>query len=97
MLRPYIFCFNEKVGTLKDVADFLDTKSEILNWYSCMPQTIFFVSAKSLTQLMIIFQAKYVTGNYFFSTIDAHTCNGLLPKEAWDFITEPKSSGKWPV
>jgi len=95
MRRIFIFAFNDLMGTQQSVLDFLDTRSEILNWLSVLPHSIFIVSDHDLYQLTRVITDNYPGRFFVISEIKGMTSNGLLGIAAWDFINFPKSSGRW--
>lgn len=79
----------------KFILDFLDTRPEVLNWYSVPPATVFIVSRQDLVALTGILHVAYPWLNFTLAATDGSSINGFMNKEVWDFINNPKSSGRW--
>ena len=77
------------------ILDFLNTRPEVLNWYSLPPATVFVVSRSDLTALTGLVHATYPWFNFTLAQIDGSRINGFINAQVWDFINTPKSSGKW--
>jgi hypothetical protein len=83
------------MGPQQQVLDFLDTRPEILNWFSILPNSIFIVSDKTTIELTKIIHDRYPNAMFAISPIDPSQTGGWLTQLAWDFINNPKSSGRW--
>lgn len=98
MLKPYLLVFHPSTQSRQEILNFLDTRSEVLNWFAWGDTGIFLISEESAYLLSNIIHEKFPniifvitllpTGNYL-------TVNGWLFKNNWDFINDPKSSGRW--
>lgn len=95
MNRIYLLAFNDYMGTQQSVLDFLDTRREITNWLSVLPHSVLLVSEHPMVVLRNMILAKFPNCFFLLSEIHGSTSNGLLSKAAWDFINNPKSSGRW--
>jgi hypothetical protein len=96
MLKAYIVNFNCSQCARQKVLDLLDTLPAIKNWYAFLPSAIFVVSDQTAHALAQLLLAKVDGSYYFISEITSGTANGWLPQAAWDFVNNPKSSGRWP-
>jgi hypothetical protein len=89
----YILVFDDALGTRQEIQAFLNTRPEVLNWYACMSNAIFIVSdqtAATLQQAVSEFNAGKSAN---FIVLDVKTDRqGWLPRSAWDFMSNPKSS-----
>ena len=89
----YILVFDDALGTRQEVQAFLNSRSEILNWYACLPNAIFFVSDKTAATLSEVIKEFKGDKNALFIILDVKTDRqGWLPKKAWEFISNPKAS-----
>ncbi len=89
----YILVFDDGLGTRKEIQDFLNTRSEVLNWYACMTNAIFIVSDKTATTLQRIISEFNANKGANFIILDVATDRqGWLPKKAWEFISKPKAT-----
>lgn len=71
----------------------LDRMPTITNWYTCMSHSAFVVSASSATELTRALRAEL--GTMRFLVVDLHgDRNGVLPKQAWTFIRNPRPPRK---
>ena len=94
-MRVYILAFNDFMGTQQSVLNFIDTRREILNWFSVLPHSIFFVSELECYELTHVFKSAFPDRFFLISEIKGFTSGGLFPQAVWDFINSPKSSGRW--
>ena len=97
MLTPFLLIFNQLEGSRQEILNYLDTCKEIKNWYAFMPEAIFIVSDVDAHALSKIFQGKYPNRYFMITEVTVGKNNGWLDKTAWDFINNPKSTGRWPV
>jgi hypothetical protein len=89
----YILVFDDGLGTRKEVQNFLDTRSEVLNWYACMSNAIFIVSDQTAETLQKAISEFNTGKNAYFIILDVKTDKqGWLPRRAWEFMNEPKTS-----
>lgn len=89
----YILVFDDGLGTRQEVQSFLNTRSEILNWYACMSNAIFIVSDQTAAALQKIISEYNAGKNANFIILDVKTDRqGWLPRKAWDFISNPKAT-----
>ena len=77
------------------VTAFLDTRPEILNWYSIFPGSILLVSRTDLLGLTGIIHAGYPWLFFHLAKLDGGSLNGFMNAEVWEFINNPRSSGRW--
>ena len=94
-MKLYVLVFNDYMGTQESVTAFLDSRKEVLNWCTVVPHSILIVSEKSLADLTQLFSTTYPGRYFLLSEIQGFTSNGILQKSVWDFINNPKSSGRW--
>ena len=88
----YLLVYDDVVGTREQVKDFLNSRKEILNWYHCLPDSFFIVSNKTANDLTTIFR-QFTQDRGRFLILDVNTDrNGWLPKQAWEFMRNPKAS-----
>jgi hypothetical protein len=82
----YILVFNNDVGTISQVKDFLESRSEVLTWYYCMTNAIFLRSRYTADSLQKMFR-EFTHDKGRFIILDCDTDrNGWLPRKAWQFM-----------
>lgn len=87
----YVMTFDDSVS-VENLVKELDSVSEILNWYSCLPRSVFIVSEYDAKTLSKIIRSQTSVNNFII--LDAKTDkNGWLPKKAWNFLNNPKKVG----
>ncbi len=94
-MRAYLLTFNEFIAPRQTVVDFLDTRREVLNWYAFGPAGIIIISRKTAHELAAILHEQYPGLFFLLTEVDPAKTNGFLPKQAWDFMNMPRSSGRW--
>ena len=97
MLKPFLVVFNNSQITRKDLLDFLDTKPEIKNWFAFMPSAIFVISDRRAFQISQFIHTRFPEVYFVVSEVPKGENDGWLSKEAWNFINNPLSSGRWPL
>jgi hypothetical protein len=90
----YLLVFDDAAGTMNAVRSFIDSRPEILNWYTCMPNTFFMVSELPAADLTKLFR-EFTKDQGRFIIVDLATDrNGWLPSKAWEFIRNPKAASE---
>jgi hypothetical protein len=92
-MKAFILSYDSKQISEKNFLQYLDTRPEILNWFSIIPNTVFIVSNRSAHSLVNVFQKNYPNVFLIISEFDTLKDNGLLSDEAWDFLNNPKPAG----
>jgi hypothetical protein len=83
--------FDDSVGARKEVTNFLDSRPEILNWYTPLSNAVFIVSEETAADLSNIFRT-FTKDKGRFLILDANTDrNGWLPSKAWQFLRTPRA------
>lgn len=95
MLTPYLFSFNCLAMPRQQVLDFLDTLPQVLNWYAVLAESIIVISEHNAAELRELIRNRYPYTFFIITEIPRGNNDGLLPKAAWDFINNPRSSGRW--
>jgi hypothetical protein len=95
MMKPYLFSFNATMGTRQQVLDFLDTLPQVLNWYAPLPESVIIISERGVSELQALIHNRYPMSYFIITEIPPGGNDGWLPKVAWDFINNPRSSGRW--
>lgn len=95
MLKPYLLIFDVMSGNRQDILNYIDTCPEVKNWYAFIPTGIIIISDKTAHDLQAMFLRKYPGRFSMITEITRGNNNGWLNKEVWDFINNPKSSGRW--
>jgi len=84
--RAYILVFSAKRDR-DDVKHFLDSHSEVLDWFSCFRNAFFLVSTSTAEKLAQAYHEQFADGakRVFIGHLDDDR-QGWLPKRAWDLI-----------
>jgi hypothetical protein len=82
-------------GPRDPLTNYLNSRREVLNWFAILPAAILVVSRMNATDLKNIIHAGFPNLWFMISEIDPAKINGWMNKPAWDFINNPKSSGRW--
>ena len=84
----YLLVFNDDVGTMEQVKEFLNSRSEILTWYFCLTHAIFIRSSYTASTLQRVFR-EFTKDKARFIILDCKTDrNGWLPRHAWEFMKD---------
>jgi hypothetical protein len=94
MLISTLKCFQLSYNPIELKIDyiltFLDTRQEVLNWYTLLPGQVFLISNRSAAQLAHLFRARF--SNQFFTVSEIANIDGAMPKAVWDFLNDPRPS-----
>ena len=96
-MNVYLITFmssNSPFVERQEVLNYLNTQSNIKNWYAVMPNAILVVTPEDHNFVTKIIADRF-RHNMSFIVTDAKMANGSINKQVWDFINEPKSSGRW--
>lgn len=94
--QPYLLVFTPSLLLWqKTVTDFLDTRSEVANWYAAFNNGILIVSQNTAQELGEIFRQRFPGTLFIITLVPAGFNDGWMPQQAWDFINHPISSGRW--
>lgn len=87
-LSCYALSFDESV-TRDEMTEALERIESVVNWYTCLPHTIFVVSSEAAAELSLLIRLQ--SGARQFILLDVATDrNGMLPKKVWEFMSNPK-------
>jgi hypothetical protein len=88
MRKAYLFVFNNALGEMDNVLEFLDKKSEILNWRRDLPNAVYLISESTAGELAkIVREYSQDKGNFLITEVTANK-QGWLPKSTWKFLNE---------
>lgn len=94
-LSSYLLLFSDSVGNGSQVQDFIDRKSEIVNWIrfsAQFPNAIFLVSELNAEQITDLIHSEFAAGSFIVIKLTRSQKNGYLVQSLWDFINEPSPS-----
>lgn len=97
-MNVYMLSFTSRADTVtrQDILNYLDTRKEVLNWYAAMPFTIFLVSRETPTRLSRLLEERFRDDiTFIIAKVVSQTIDGFINEPVWNFINQPKSSGKW--
>lgn len=84
--KSYILVYNDDIGSLEEVRDFIDKESEIETWRVDLPNTFYLISSLSANDLAQIFhKLSKRQGRFIISEISTNK-QGWLPERTWKFI-----------
>lgn len=93
-MRTYLITHNNFILPDESLRTFLDTRSEIMNWYRPFVGAVIVVSQHNQTHLSNMLANRYPQKQFIITEMNAGTSDGQLFQQAWDFIKAPKSSGR---
>ncbi len=94
-MKPYLLVFNTQHVWPQTMLNYLDTRAEVLNWYSFIDTGIFIISRHTAYQLGEALRQGFPGLFFVITEVTRTNYDGWLPQVAWDFILNPKSSGRW--
>lgn len=90
--RCFLVGFNALSLPVEDLTNFLDARSEVVNWYGILPGQLFVISALDAKKINRLIVERFPKGLFLVTQMDPSTTDGWLPQEAWDFINRPQPS-----
>jgi hypothetical protein len=97
MLKPFLFVANLPQGvTRAQILEHLNTRQEVKHWYAFFPNAIVVISDRNATELMSAVRQQFPSLHFIVTEIPTGSNNGWLNKDVWEFINNPRSSGRWP-
>mgnify|MGYP001430434223 CR=1 FL=1 len=94
-MKVYIISFNPLMLPVYELLNYLDTRTEVLNWYSPFAGTVLIVSNHNQTFLSNIISMQFPLQHFLITEATIYNTDGRLLNQAWEFIRTPKSSGRW--
>ncbi len=89
--RAYILVFSASRDR-DEVKEFLNSRSDILNWYMCFRQAVFLLSTSTADELANAYHETFAdeARRVFITHIDRDR-NGWMPKRGWELLAEADS------
>jgi len=97
-MKAYLISFTSAAYPVIErqvILDFLNTQPIIKNWFAVMPHAILVASDSNIADISKILSDRFPK-NLTCLVTDASNANGLANNKVWDFVNNPKSSGRWP-
>jgi hypothetical protein len=91
MLWSYVLVLDDSI-TRQEAVTLIDQLNSVKNWYACMGHVVLIVSDVSASTLAEQLRPSF-SGRRFIVLDAATDRNGWLPKQAWDFLRNPKAAG----
>lgn len=91
-MNTYIISFYQQDVSEDELAKYLDTKSEVLNWQIALPNTIFIVSKRNAKYLTRLIEKKFPDGLFLVAEYNAGNSDGLLSEDMWEFLNNPEEA-----
>jgi hypothetical protein len=91
-MNTYIICFYQQDVSEDELATYLDTKSEVLDWQIALPNTIFIVSKRNAKYLTRLIEKKFPKGLFLVTEYNAQNSDGLLSEDMWEFLNNPEEA-----
>lgn len=91
-LRVFLMAHN---GERQSFLNFLDTRPEVLNWMANLSHGVLIISKQDASTLTNIIHKAFPYEWFVISEIDPSKVNGFIDKRAWDFVNNPRASGRW--
>ena len=92
-----IYLLATNAGWWQRVTGFLDMRPEVLNWFMVFgANTLLVVSRTDVHTLTNVIHQGLPDMWFILAEIDPRKTNGWLNPQVWDFLNNPKASGRWP-
>ncbi len=90
MMKPYLLIFRDLNYSENDIKQYLDTLSEILDWYAYFQNSIFIISESNSDILAEKICKKFKSLDFLITEIPMNNNQGMLTKDLWQFINNPE-------
>ena len=94
-MKTYLLTYTGDANIRNDITNFIDSRPEILNWFSPNQNMILLVSNFSIFDIQSLFTTHHAGFFFVITEVDVNKTGGYMSKGFWEFIKHPKSSGKW--
>ena len=91
-MKTYIISFYQQNISEEELATYLDTKPEVLNWQIPLPNTIFVVSKRNAKYLTRLIEKKFPTSLFLVAEYNTQNSDGLLSEDMWEFLNNPEEA-----
>ena len=91
-MKSYIISFYHQDVSEEELATYLDTKSEVLNWQTSLPNTIFIVSRRNAKYLSRLIEKEFPDSLFLVAEYNAQNSDGLLSEDMWEFLNNPEEA-----
>lgn len=88
-MKAYIISFDEEDVSEDDLASYLDTRREVLNWLIPLPNTIFVVSRRDATAIARLIEKRFPGSLFIVTEYNSRSADGLLLEDMWEFLNNP--------
>ncbi|HFQ5433853.1 hypothetical protein P7M67_12275 [Vibrio parahaemolyticus] len=91
MKKSYLFIFNKSLGSLEDVANYVDSSSLITSWRKELNSAYFIVSTSTAEELYEDISSHFGEGvGTFLVSEYSQNSQGLLNERSWHLLNEKK-------
>ncbi len=88
----YLFVYSDDLGPEERIRRFVDQHPEIVNWYRCLPNSLFIVSTLAAQDLAR--EIRKGLGEGRFIVVDTNSDrSGWLPRQLWALMSNPRPVG----
>lgn len=91
-MKTYVISFYHQDVSDEELATYLDTKSEVLNWQTTLPNTIFVVSKRNAKYLTRLIEKQFPDSLFLVAEYNAQNSDGLLSEDMWEFLNNPEEA-----
>lgn len=93
-MKSFLLTFN-LIYPIKIITDFLDSRREVPNWYIPLQNSIVITSKYDVNYISGLIAGRFPGMLFLLTELNPKTLNGWNTQQAWEFILNPKSSGRW--
>ena len=90
-MKTYNISFSPLSFSMQDLLSFLDTRSEILNWYTPFSGMVIVVSNYLPNYLTKLISEKFPRNQFLITEANVSSIDGRLPNTAWNFLQNPQN------
>lgn len=91
-MKAYIISFYQQEISDDELAGFLDSQDEILNWRKEIPNSVFVVSNDNAHTLSKLIENEFPQSTFLVSEYVPYNSDGLLDEETWAFLNNPEEA-----
>jgi hypothetical protein len=91
-VKSYIISFFQDDVSEEALSSYLDTKSEVLNWLSPLPNTVFVVSRRDAKFITRLIGKEFPDSLFIVAEYNPRNSDGLLSEDMWEFLNNPEQA-----
>jgi hypothetical protein len=90
-VKAYLLTYSSIV-TPHQANGMLNRTAAIETWVSPFPYAAIIISRLTINELAAVLQTHFADAWFMVAEVNRDNCNGWLPKQLWDYVTDPQTA-----